>query len=280
MIHIFADTTSSLTIAEYQEYGIKPIPLSIIQGEVTQQELFEISYDEFYKNQRAGVKYTTSQPSPETYEKSFKPVIEAGDEAIAIVLSGEISNTFNTAHMAVKMMETDKISIFDSKAAGFAMITMARKAKEMADAGATRAEIIRALEDMQRRTRIYFIVESLRYLYEGGRLSGAQALIGSVIQIKPIIWFDNQGKLVTFEKARTLKSAKARTFELIQERMPLHIEKIAVHYGDNYGEALEYAAKIKELTGLAAPVIQTSPVLGAHVGPDLLATVIITETAE
>lgn len=277
MIHIFTDTTSSLTMPEYQKYGIKAIPLSIIQGEVSTQELFEISYDEFYKNQRAGLKYTTSQPSPETYQKCFKPVIAAGDEAIAIFLSGEISSAVHTANVAVDLLQTDKISIFDSKSTGFAMITMAVKAKEMADAGATRPEIIRALEDIQSRTRIYIIVESLRYLYEGGRLSGAQALIGSVIQIKPIIWFDSQGKLVPFEKARTLKTAKSRTLELIQERISLGVEKIALHYGDNHDEAVEYAAKLEELTGLPVPVIQISPVLGAHVGPDMLGVVLITK---
>lgn len=277
MIHIFTDTTSSLTMPEYQKYGIKAIPLSIIQGEVSTQELFEISYDEFYKNQRAGLKYTTSQPSPETYQKCFNPVIAAGDEAIAIFLSGEISSAVHTANVAVDLLQTDKISIFDSKSTGFAMITMAVKAKEMADAGATRPEIIRALEDIQSRTRIYIIVESLRYLYEGGRLSGAQALIGSVIQIKPIIWFDSQGKLVPFEKARTLKTAKSRTLELIQERISLGVEKIALHYGDNHDEAVEYAAKLEELTGLPVPVIQISPVLGAHVGPDMLGVVLITK---
>lgn len=277
MIHIFTDTTSSLTMPEYQKYGIKAIPLSIIQGEVAKQELFEITYDEFYKNQRAGQKYTTSQPTPEAYEKYFKPIIDAGDEAIAIFLSGEISNTVNTANMAVEMLGTDRISIFDSKASGFAQVAMAVKAKEMADAGANRPEIIRALEDLQSRIRIFFIVESLRYLYEGGRLSGAQALIGSVIQIKPIIWFDDQGRLVPFEKARTLKTAKARTLELVQERMPRGVEKIVLHYGDNYEEAVEYAAKLEELTGLPVPVTQVSPALGAHVGPDLLGVVLITE---
>lgn len=277
MIHIFTDTTSSLTIPEYQKYGIKAIPLSIIQSEVAKQELFEISYDEFYKNQRAGLKYTTSQPTPETYQKYFQPIIEAGDEVIAIFLSGEISSTVNTAKAAVEMLETDKISIFDSKSTGFVMASMAVKAKEMADAGATRPEIIRALEDLRNRNRIYFIVESLRYLYEGGRLSGAQALIGSVIQIKPIIGFDSEGKLVPFEKARTLKTAKARTLELIQERIQSGIEKIALHYGDNYEEALEYAAKLEELTGLPVPVIKISPVLGVHVGPDVLGVVVITK---
>jgi DegV family protein with EDD domain len=277
MIHIFTDTTSSFTIPEYQKYGIKAIPINIVQGEVSKQELFEITYDEFYKNQRAGIKFTTSQPSPELYQKYFKPIIEAGDEAIVILLSSGISNTVNTAHMTVEMMETDKISIFDSKASGFAQISMAIKAKEMADAGATRPEIIRALEDLQRRTRIFFIVESLRYLYEGGRLSGAQALIGSVIQIKPIIWFDSEGKLLPYEKARTLKTAKSRTLELVQERAALGVEKIALHYGDNHEEAVEYAAKLEEITGLPVPLIKLSPVLGVHVGPDILGAVVITK---
>jgi DegV family protein with EDD domain len=277
MIKIFADTTSSLTIAEFQKYGIGALPLHLTQGEDSKQELFEITYNEFYKNQRAGLKYTTSQPSPETYQKNFKPVVDAGDEGIAILLSSEISNTVNTAHATVQALETDKISIIDSKQTGFGQAMMAIQAKEMADAGAGRSEIIKALEDLRSRTCIFLIVESLRYLYEGGRLSGAQALIGSVIQIKPIIWFNNDGRLVTFEKARTLKTAKVRTLEIIQERAKSGIEKIAVHYGDNYEEAIEYAKDIEALTGFQAPLIQTSPVLGAHTGPDLLGIVLITK---
>jgi DegV family protein with EDD domain len=275
MIKIFADTTSSLTIAEYQKYGIGALPLHLTQGEDSKQELFEITYDEFYKKQRAGLKYTTSQPSPETYHKNFKPVVEAGDEGIAVLLSSEISNTVNTAYAAVQMLETNKISIIDSKQTGFGQAAMAIQAKEMADAGASVSEIIAALEDLRRRTYTFIIVESLRYLYEGGRLSGAQALIGSAIQIKPIIWFNNDGRLVTYEKARTLKTAKARTLELILERAKNGIAKIAVHYGDNYEEAVKYVKDLKALTGSAAPLIQTSPVLGAHTGPGLLGIVLI-----
>ncbi len=277
MIRIFTDTTSSLTAAEYQQHGITPLPLYIIQGEESKKELFEITYDEFYKNQRAGLKYTTSQPSPDTYLEYFKPVLAAGDEAVAVFLSGGISNTVNTANIAVQMLETDKISVFDSKLTAFGQAAMAIKAKEMADAGATRPEIIRALEDLHARTRIYLIVESLRYLYEGGRLSGAQALIGSVIQIKPIIWLDGDGKLVSFEKVRTLKTAKARILELVKERMELGIEKIVLHYGDNYQEAVEYNKNLESLTGSPVPIVKISPVLGVHTGPDVLGVVIITE---
>ncbi len=277
MIKIFTDTTSSLTIAEYQKYGIGAIPLHLTQGEDSKQELFEMTYNEFYRNQRAGLKYTTSQPSPETYEKNFKPVVEAGDEAIVIMLSAEISNTVNTAYTAVAMLETDKISIFDSKQTGFGQAAMAIQAKRMADAGASRKEILDALEDMRKRTYTFFIVESLRYIYEGGRLSGAQALIGSVIQIKPILWLDDNGRLVSFEKARTLKTAKTRTIELIQERAKPGIEQIALHYGDNFQEATEYVKDLEEFAGPSIPLIQISPVLGAHSGPDLLGIVLITK---
>lgn len=173
------------------------------------------------------------------------------------------------------MLNTDKISIFDSRMSGSGQATMAIKAKEMAQAGASRPEIIQTLEDIQRRTHTFIIVESLRYLYEGGRLTGAQALIGSLVQIKPIIWFDNNGKLVTFEKARTLKTAKSRILEIIQEQINQGSKIIALHYGDNYGEAVDYAQQLESLTDSPVSLTQISPVLATHTGPDVLGVVLI-----
>lgn len=278
MIKIFTDTTASLTIEEYRSFGIQPIPVIINQGEKSKEDLFEISNNEFYQIQRAGGKFTTSQPSPETYIKLFKPHIEAGDEIIAIMMSSKISSSFDTANMVVDMLGTDKITIYDSKASGFGQATLAIKAKELADSGLTRSDIINTLDSLRSRIKVYIIVESLRYLYEGGRLSGAQALIGSVIQIKPIIWFDQDGNLTTFEKIRSLKAAKSRLLELLKDEESSHgIERIYLHYGDNFEEANDFAKSIQGFTEFPISFTKLSPVLGTHTGPDILGIVIVTK---
>lgn len=277
MIKIFTDTTSSLTFAEYEKYGINGVPLYINQGEISRKELFEISYDEFYKKQREGIKFTTSQPTPHDFIEAFQPALEAGAEVICILLSGLISGSVNSARLAVEMLNTDRVSVVDSKQSGFGQAMMAIKAKELADGGLTRPEIVKVIEDQQQRTRVYFLVESLRYLHEGGRLSGAQALIGSIIQIKPIIWFNGDGKMEALEKIRTLKAAKARILELIGERSALGVEKIALHYADNLDEATAYAQDLEEIAGMPVPLVKLSPVVGAHTGPDILGPCIITK---
>ncbi len=278
MIQIVSDTTSSLTLEEYRTHRITPIPLYIRRGDESKRELFEISYDEFYKAQRAGVRFSTSQPDPHSFLTLFRPMLEAGDEIICVLLSAGISGTINSANLAKQMLETDKISIIDSRESGFGQASQALKARAMADAGASRAEIGQALTDMQRRSKVFFVVESLRYLYEGGRLNGAQALIGSLIQIKPIIWFESDGNMVALEKVRTLKAAKNRTLDLVNEEVVQNGAALAgLHYGDNRAEATEYARELERITGIPVPLIKLSPVVGTHTGPDILGPCIITE---
>ncbi|HEX7712911.1 MAG TPA: DegV family protein [Bacillota bacterium] len=277
MIKIVTDTTCAMTLDEYGKYGIIAVPLYVRQGEDTQRELFDISYDQFYKSQRTGTKFTTSQPDPNSFLEVFRPIVEAGDEIICVTLSGKISGTINSVTLAAQMLNSDKVTVIDSKQSGFGQASMALRARELANSGASREDIVRDLDDLQSRTRTYFMVESLRYLYEGGRLSGAQALIGSLIQIKPIIWFDAEGTMEAIEKIRTLKAAKTRTMELIQERVARGVEKIALHYADNYDEAVEFGKMMEEIAGMPVPLIKLSPVLGTHTGPDLLGPCIISK---
>jgi DegV family protein with EDD domain len=277
MIKVITDTTASFTFEEYARYGLTAVPLYIRSGDISQKELFEISYGNFYQNQRLGVKYSTAQPDPHTFYETFRPIIEAGDEIICLVLSSAISGAINSAHVAKEMLTTDKISIIDSYHSGTGLGMLAVKAVQLAAQGCSREEIVQALEGQRSRTRIYFIVESLRYLYEGGRLNGAQALIGSLIQIKPIIWFDPSGKMTAFEKIRTLKAAKSRVLDLLRKRVSLEIEHASLHYGDNYSEAVEYAQAMETLLGVAVSLCQVSPVIAAHTGPDVLGPCVITK---
>ncbi len=271
MIRIVTDTTSSFTNEEYEKYGIIPVPLYIREGDTTKKEMLEISYEEFYSKQRAGSKFTTSQPDPNSFMEAFRPLIESGDEVICVTISTGISGTLNSAHLAMQMLSTDKISIFDSYQSGLNQGALALKAVELAAAGKSREEIVTSLEEMRKRTRVYLVVESLRYLYEGGRLNGAQALIGSMIQIKPIIWFDNQGTMTTFEKVRTLKNAKNHVLEVFKQNIADYgLEQVGLHYGDNREEAESYAKQLEEIAGQPVHLVRISPVIGTHTGPDIL----------
>lgn len=278
MIRIFTDSTSSLTLAEYQKYDLGMIPIMINEGEISKRELLDISYPEFYRKQRAGEKFTTSQAGPQAFIEAFSPVIAAGDEIICILMSGKISGTVNSAILARETLNTDKISIIDSRQSGCGLAHLALQAGSMAAAGLNRSEIVKKLEDIQSRSRTYFVVESLKYLHEGGRLSGAQALIGSIIQIKPLIWLDQEGAVATFEKIRTLKAAKARILSLIEEHASLGLEKVMVMYCDNHDEAVEFSNLIKDKFGFSEPPVQLSPVIGAHTGPDVLGVWVITKS--
>lgn len=278
MIKIVTDTTSSFTVQEYGKYNITPVPLYIREGDVAKKEMLEISYKEFYQRQRDGAKFTTSQPDPNSFLETFRPIIEAGDEVICITISSGISGTLNSANIAKQMLDTDKISIFDSYQSGLNQGALAVKAVELAAAGKSREEIMASLEEMRNRTRVYFLVESLRYLYEGGRLSGVQALIGSMIQIKPIIWFDQQGTMSVYEKVRTLNAAKSRVLELFKKDIDtLGLEQVGLHYGDNWEEAEEYAGLLEKASGHPVHLVRLSPVIGAHTGPDILGVCFTTQ---
>ena len=278
MIRIVTDTTSSFTLQEYSKHDIIPVPLYIREGDITKKEMLEISYEEFYKRQRDGSKFTTSQPDPNSFLETFRPIIEAGDEVVCVTISSGISGTLNSANLAKQMLDTDKISIFDSYQSGLNQGALARKASELAAAGKSREEIMASLEDMRNRTRVYFLVESLRYLYEGGRLSGVQALIGSMIQIKPIIWFDQQGTMSVYEKVRTLNAAKSRVLELFKKDIDtLGLEQVGLHYGDNWEEAEEYALLLEKASGHPVHLVRLSPVIGTHTGPDILGVCFTTQ---
>lgn len=174
MIKILTDTSSSLTWEEYQKNQIIPLPVYIhlLDSHKSKKDLLEISGSDFYKAQRVGRRFSTSHLTTEDFLAIFRPLLEDGSEIICILLSSGISECVNTALQAVEILNTEKISIVDSKQSGFCEAHMALKAKQMANEGANRDEIVATLNDMRQRCHTFFIVESLQHLYAGGRFSG------------------------------------------------------------------------------------------------------------
>lgn len=263
-IQVVTDSTSYLTKDEIKEYDIKVVPLKVhFQGE-DNDEGMPGEFDEFFNKLKATEDFpTTSQPSAGAFAKVFQDAIDQGKEVVAILISSKLSGTYNSAIIGADMVDSDKITVIDSLTSVANLKYLAIKAYNMALEGKTRQEIAECIEKQKKRTGVYLTVETLDYLRKGGRLSGAQAFIGSILNIKPIIKLED-GILLPVAKAR----GKKKAIEMMIENIPEGVKIIYIPHIFNEAESKEVKKELEkrfpnakiELTGLG-------PVVGAHLGP-------------
>ena len=213
----------------------------------------------------------TSQPAPGDFIEICKPLIEAGKEVIIITVSGGLSGTVEGARAVAKMIDSKRISVIDSGTASIGMTQMAKTALEMAAEGKTHWEIAEKMEDMARATHTFLIPDTLEYLYKGGRIGGAAALFGSILQIKPVLYLVD-GKVAVLDKVRTKQRAITRMLEEMQKYQ--NLEYIGVGDIDVPAEGEALAARIKEMYP-NTPILpaKIGSVLGAHLGPGMMGLV-------
>ncbi len=217
MIKIIADTTSVIDPKEAEKLGIAMIPQIIVIGEKSFRDDNEITTEEFLsKLKNSPVLPKTAAPPPALYSPIFEEIAFKKDTAIVICPSADVSGTVRSASIAAKDFPNADIRIFDSRTIGPALGTMVYKALEWANSGISADEIITRLEKAKKSCKIYFYVDTLEFLHKGGRIGSAQALIGSILQVKPILIFLD-GKVQPFETQRTKKRALSRIIDLVSE---------------------------------------------------------------
>ncbi len=276
MIRVVMDSTCGMAVEEFDKAGIIMIPLYVREGDRVYRDGIDIKPAEFYAKERAGVVFESAQTNPDDLVNVFRPILDAGDEIVCVMISGAISGSVNAARVAVDILEAqDRVSIVDSRQSGYCELTMGRLAKKMADEGKSRAQIVSALDELRERTWVFFIMESLHWLYKGGRLTGAQALLGTIIQLKPIVWFDDDGRMVTHDKIRTLRAGKERLKELVQEMASHGVVAAGLHWSDNWDEAKEFGDWMESVLHVPVEYNRVSCVIGCHVGPTVLGPVIV-----
>jgi DegV family protein with EDD domain len=244
------------------------IPLSVNFGMETYQEEVEITAEQFFAKIREKQELpTTSQPPVGMFVELFEKLAEEYDAVISIHLSSGISGTYNGAATAANMVDNIKVYPFDSEVSCMVQGFYALEASEMAQAGKNPEEILTRLEEMKQSMRAYFMVDDLTNLQRGGRLSGAQALIGSLLQVKPILHFEDK-VIVPFEKIRTRKKALNRVYELFNEdaEKNIPIRAVAIHANQP-----EEAEKMKRELETKYPNVEClisyfGPVTGTHLG--------------
>ncbi|MBB4823615.1 DegV family protein with EDD domain [Sporosarcina luteola] len=264
---IVTDSTAYLPSDQIEELNIHVIPLTVtIEGHAYDEEI-DLTAEDFYDKVRGnGPLPKTSQPPVGRFVELFEALSQEYDAVISIHLSSGISGTYAGAVQAGEMVKDIEVFAFDSEISCYVQGFYVLRAAEMAQEGVEPQAILDELSEMKKTLRAYFMVDDLAHLQRGGRLSGAQALIGGLLQVKPILHFKNK-VIVPFEKIRTRKKAMKRIADLLAEdaaKMPL--EAVIIHAN----QLEEAEAWREELTARLPDVKFTishfGPVIGTHLG--------------
>lgn len=268
-IAVMTDSTAYIPRQLRESESIHMVPLSVAFGEVSYQEEVDITTDEFYRMVKDSENLPkTSQPPIGYIIEKLKELANDYDAVISIHLSSGISGTCQSVASAGEMVEGITVYPFDSEISCLPQGFYALEAAKMARDNASPEAILNRLEQMKQHMRAYFMVDDLSHLQRGGRLNSAQVLVGSLLQVKPVLHFINK-LIVPFEKIRTRKRALARIIGLLEEDInkgkPL---KVAIIHGNCEQAALQLKQELTEKhPSLDCQISYFGPVIGTHLGP-------------
>lgn len=263
---IVTDSTAYLTAEARRKHNIHMIPLQVTIGMEAFEEEQELTVEEFYRKSAVEMP-KTSQPPIGEFIRLYNRLAEDHQEIISIHLSSGISGTYAGAIQAGELVENTIVHTFDSEVSCAMQGFYAVKAAEMASNGASAAEIMQELEKMKKTMQAYFMVEDLKHLQRGGRLSGAQAIVGGMLQIKPILHF-HETKIIPFEKVRTRKKAMNRIVALLEDDLRSGGSyKAAVIHANREEDAIQWKKELVEkFPSVEFEISYFGPVIGTHLG--------------
>lgn len=273
MIKIVADTTSTLNVANAKSLGVFLLPQIIIFGEKEYRDDNEISSEEFLtKLKSSSILPKTAAPSPALYAPIFQEILSAGDSVLVLCPSAKVSGTFRSASVAAQDFPDSDIKVVDTGIIGPALGWIVRFALSLAKTNISTDELIAQILIKCQSLKIYFYVDTLEYLYKGGRIGGAKALVGSVLQIKPILLF-RDGQVNPFESQRSKKKAFARIIELVKAECPPTPESnLSIFQADAMPDAQFFRDELIKLVGVSEILIyDLPPAIVVHAGPGVVA---------
>ncbi|MEH7444572.1 DegV family protein [Bacillus sp. JJ1122] len=264
---VVTDSTAYIPKELREKWNIHMIPLSVIFSNETYREEVDISAEAFYEEVKNRDLPTTSQPPIGEFVELFEKLSNDYDEVVSIHLSSGISGTYQGAITARTMVDGIKVYAFDSEISCMVQGFYALEAAEMAEQGKSGEEIIARLGEMKHSIRAYFMVDDLSHLQRGGRLSSAQAFIGSLLQVKPLLHFEDK-RIVPFEKVRTRKKALNRVVELLAEDAGSGEQyRAAIIHANREAEALEWKKELEtQFPNVEFMLSYFGPVIGTHLG--------------
>lgn len=269
-IHIVTDSASDISLEEAKELGIEIVPLSVRFGETEYTDLIDLSVSDFYqKMSESDLLPSTAAPSPGAFEAAFKRCVEAGAEGVVCInLSLALSATGQAAQLAADaLVDTITVKCIDSKSITSGLGTIIRKAASAAKAGKSMDEIISLVEGLASKTRIFATLDTLENLKKGGRIGGAKAMVGTMLQFKPCLDISS-GEVVEAGRQRTRKKSLMWLKEVLENEG--EISDLCVIHG-GAPDVEEFADLISDLVPQEnIRINQLGAVIGTHGGPRVL----------
>lgn len=276
MIRIFTDTSANLpeTLSESNGLTVLPFHYTMDGQEIAGDAPFDGSA--FYDAMRNGADVSTSMIRPHDFTEAFAAALDAGDDLVYVGMSGGISGSFQASLTALKALQTQypqrRMEAVDTCAASLGEGFAALFAGRLAAAGEPFDSLVKKVRGSCRAMCQFFTVDDLHYLRRGGRISKVRAVVGSLLNIKPILCADEDGRIVLDHKARGRRSAIERLAEEFDRRVTDRAAPVGIAHADCPEDAALLAALLTE-NGLTGNILTVcyEPVTGAHVGPGALA---------
>ena len=270
-VAILTDSTVCLPEELRSELQVTVVPQVLIWGEETFRDGVDISPEEFYRKlSTAKVMPSTSQVSPMTMKAAYEELFKSHKDILGIFVSSQLSGTMQSVTQAREMLpdKAEHISIVDSYSTSMGMGLHIIQAARAASSGASLAECTRIAEEARSHTKVYFVVDTLEFLHRGGRIGGAQAFLGSALNIKPLLEL-RDGRIESVEKVRTKRKAIDRMVEKICQfsagKSPIRL--VVLHANDEEDAQYAYRRALQHLTPVETFFTSVSPVIGTHAGP-------------
>ena len=268
-IAIVTDSTGYIPTDLVRKYGIHVAPQIIIWGEETIRDGVDILPEAFYERLKtAKVMPTTSQVTIAYFHELFQKLSAEGKQILAILVSSKLSGTISSAVQAKDMLPQSQIEIVDSLSTAMALGFQVLAAARAAEAGRGFAEVVAVAQSAAPKTGIVFAVETLEFLHRGGRIGGAARLLGTALNLKPVLELVD-GRIEPVEKIRTKAKARERLLDIVEGRVKGkgNLRLATVHAGVK-AEALELLEQaVARLKPVETIVAEASPVVGNHAGP-------------
>jgi len=276
-VAVVCDSSCDLPDEVLDRYGIAIVPLHVLFGDEVFLDRVELAPAEFYRRLRGpGPAPTTSQPSPSQFAAAFEHAFAEADEVVAVTLSSALSGTYTSADAARRGLADASpsagVRLVDSRSASFGVGLLALRAAELAEGGWDADAIARELERIRGRSGMFCTVDTLEFLLRGGRVSRLQAWVGKLLDMKPILSLDGDGKVVAAGRVRGQAALLPRLFRLLDARLPPGPPPRRLRLAVAHADVPELAARVRDALVeryhpsevLVAPV---TGVLAAHVGP-------------
>jgi DegV family protein with EDD domain len=275
-IKVVTDSTSDLPADVAESLGIEVVPLNVHFGSDVYKDRVNLMPDAFYDKLINGdVLPTTSQPSVGEFIDVYERLGSDADGIVSVHISEKLSGTMNSARLASQQANADcPIEVVDTFQVSMGVGICAMEAAEVANSGGNMNQVILAARNAVTRSQCFFMLETLEFLQKGGRIGKAQALIGNLLKIRPMLMLQ-EGEVHPLGRERTRRKGIAKLVDTVEELAP--ISGLAVMYSTGPDEAQTLAQNISKfmIEGREPMMLQIGPVIGTYAGPDTLGIALI-----